>query len=212
MQKGIALLLCIFLAFSVQAQEFSSGITGTGIKASYMGALAYPGLSVGVERPYKIVEVTKTKKTKLRTWYKQRALGISANFYHHPDFHSNFFIQGEWTRRKYFLKGLFIESILGVGLSRTFLDGPAFEVSENGEVTKLRAAGSFYGLSSLGLGLGYHLERNGKASLDLFVRPGIMLLFPYSRDVLSRISAQTGVIYRPIKLRKNSLNIERRNK
>lgn len=212
MQKGIALLLCIFLAFSVQAQEFSSGITGTGIKASYMGALAYPGFSIGLERPYKIVEMTKTKKNQVRTGYKQRAVGISANFYHHPDFHSNFFIQGEWTRRKYYSKGLFIESILGMGLSRTFLDGPAFEVSENGDVTQLRAPGSFYGLSSLGLGIGYHLKRDEKASLDLFVRPGIMLLFPYSRDVLSRISAQTGIIYRPIRLRKNSINIERRNK
>ncbi len=196
----------------LMAQELPKGLSDTGIKAAFMGAAVYPGFSLGIERPYRLIEVTKTRASKTKKRIKQRFLGFSANFYHHPDFHSNFYIQGEWTRRRLYPNGVYVETIVGLGASRTFLDGPTFEVSDDGEVTQLGAAGSVYALASLGAGLGYNLQMKGSRPLNIYLRPGTMVLFPYSRDVLSRMTIQAGGIYRLDSFWKSSAKLERKNK
>lgn len=193
-------VLCLILFFSnqLQAQDFKSRNhhTGTGIKTSYLGSVIYPGFSLGIDRPYKITEVNKRFMKKPLAFYKERYYGLSINMYHHSDFHTNLFVLGEWTNRRQYNKGLYIESTIGLGLSRTFIDGATFEVTDSGEIRKVSLAGSFYGLGNIAFALGYNFGMKGNTPFNVFLKPGALLFFPFNNDWLERYTIQTGFIVR----------------
>ncbi|MBK6948787.1 MAG: hypothetical protein IPH16_12710 [Haliscomenobacter sp.] len=60
-----SLFFLLFLLFSrvalAQDAALPIPLPETGIKAAYLGALIYPGLKIGIERPFKVFQVDKVK-------------------------------------------------------------------------------------------------------------------------------------------------------
>lgn len=189
------LCLLVLLTNKPYAQQTQTYLPKTAIKAAYMGSIIYPGFSVTLERPYKVTEIHKTRFKKPLTLYKERYYGFSMSLYHHSDFHTNLLLQSEWIARRQYSKGFFMEGSWGLGLSRTFNAAATYEVDDNGNVNKVPIAGKFYGLTSFNVALGYHIGIKENKPLSLYLKPGAIVMFPYSSFVLPRPTLQLGVIY-----------------
>jgi hypothetical protein len=180
---------------SERQQEIPRYTPTTGIRVALLGALIYPGFEVGVERPYQYTQIDKVKPGKTATFYKERYLSYSLGMYHHPDFHTNYFLQTEWLARRQKSKGFFYESAFGVGLSRTFVDGATFSVSDNGEVANEPFSGNWYGLASIGISIGYNANiRQGKP-YSIYLKNRMIVLFPHNSLFNLRPTVELGFIY-----------------
>jgi hypothetical protein len=163
----------------------------TSLRAAYLGSLKYPGLVVGIERPYKVVQVTKPK----RHFLKERHWVASVGFYHHTRFHSNFFMLVEHQSRRQSAKGWFVESAAGAGFSRTFLAGTTYRVAGDGTVSTKKMAGYPYALVSLGFGGGYNFAVQKGKPFRLYSKMGLLTLLPYNNFLYMRPMIQLGITY-----------------
>lgn len=188
------LFFIIIQPFSTIAQE--SGYTpSTRIRYAYMGSIIYPGFSLGVERPYKVIQVNKIKSEQNKTFYKERYYSYSFEMYYHQNYHTNLFIQVEKVARRQYCNGFFLQNNFGIGLSRTFLDGVTYKVSDDGKVSKVTMAGNFYGLLSMGGSIGYNFDLKKNKQFSVFFKPNLILMMPYNRFILPRITVELGVSY-----------------
>jgi hypothetical protein len=190
---AIIVLLYIPYVYSQNEQQY---FPSTGIRASYMGSVVYPGFKVGIERPYKLTQVDKIKKKGTKSLYKEHYFVYSFGMYHHPTFHDNFFLQAEWLMRRQRSKGMFYEFSPGLGLSRTFLDGPSFKIDESGKATKVPLAGNFYGFASLSSSIGYNFGMKSNIPLKVFLKPSVLVMFPYNKLVYPRPTVEIGAVYK----------------
>jgi hypothetical protein len=187
-------LLLVAMSFLAQAQTEKIEMS-SNIKGAYMGSIIYPGFKVGIERPYKHIEKMK-KNGKVIT--KDRLLSLNLGFYHHPTFHDNLYLLLERTRRRTTPKGFFVETSPGIGISRTFLGGTTYNVSDAGEVSKKTAAGYTYAMVSLAGSLGYDFsKKSDNRPYAVYLKPSLFLMFPYNSFLYARPTVELGVIYKP---------------
>lgn len=150
----------------------------TGFRAEYLGAIISPGFKLGVERPFKYTQIDKFQKNKTKTLYKERYCSYSLGMYHRNNYHTNIFSQAELIARRQKSKGLYYESSLGLGLSRTFVDGATFSVSDDGEVEKIPLSGNWYTLASLGGGIGYNASLTKQKPYSVYLKYHFLFMFP----------------------------------
>jgi len=178
-------------ALFVQAQDISP-VANSSIRVSYMGSVTYPGFKVGYEMPYKQTQVFKERRTGVKTITKERSLNVNFGMYHHPTFHDNYFLQAEWNFRRQKSKGMFYEFSPGMGASRTFLTSATFNVDDSGDVYKVPVAGNYFALLSISGSAGYNFSVNGNLPGKIFVKPGFIFLFPYSKLAYARPTVELG--------------------
>ena len=187
------LIFCFsLLAPWLLAQQTKDYQPLAGIKAQVLGSIIYPGLQLGYERPY---QVTKGMSGNATKYYKERYIAGHLGFYHHARFHTNLMLQGEWIARNQKTKGFFYEFNTGLGISRTFLAGPAYEVNEQGEVSKIPLAGNWFAMLSVGGAAGYNLRLNQKQDFTIFSRLRGLFFFPYNNVLYGRPSLELGLTY-----------------
>lgn len=165
------------------------------IRFSYNGALLYPGMKIGFERPYQLTSIEKYKRRKVKTKLIERNLTFSLGMYHHTHYHTNYFLQGEWVRRKQKSKGFYFERAIGTGFSKTFYPSPTFKVDGDGNVSKVPLAGNFYGLFTYSNALGYNFNLKYKKPFSIYVKPSGMVLFPHNSLVTIRPTLELGGTY-----------------
>lgn len=158
----------------------------TGIRLGFYGFINYPGFSLGVERPYKYTRLYKLKPGKKKVVYKERYLNYTFAMYHRSTYHTNYMLQAEWLIRRQSSRHFYYESSFGLGLSRTFVDGAAYTVSDNGEVEKTPLSGNWYGLASLGISLGYNTNVKDPKNYAVYLKHQWLLFFPYNGIVSPR--------------------------
>ena len=169
---------------------------GVGIRASYYGSLIHPGAMIGLEVPYKSKRVDKGRGRSTKSFFRERYYSINTGFYHHEDFHTNAFLIGELQFRRQKAGGMFVEFAPGLGLSRTFLDGPAYHVNDKGNIDRIPAAGYFYGLFSLSYGMGYNFSLHSDLPVKTYFRTGAIVMAPYNTLFYFRPIVELGVIFR----------------
>jgi hypothetical protein len=195
MYKNLFLLFFIIIqSFSAIAQE-NEYTPSTRIRSAYMGSIIYPGFKLGVERPYKVIQVNEVHPKRTKTIYKERLFSFNFGMYYHQTYHTNFLIQIEWVTRRQYSKGLFLQNNFGIGLSRTFLDRATYKVSDDGRVSKVPMAGNFYGLLSMGGSIGYNFNIKNNKRFSVFLKPDLILMTPYNRFILPRVTIELGVSY-----------------
>ncbi|MFD2034629.1 hypothetical protein ACFSKL_07515 [Belliella marina] len=197
------LTIILFYQKQAQAQELldenikneHNYAPATGISGSLLGSLIHPGFKVAIERPYKFTQIDKHRKHRTKTIYKERYLSYGLGMYHHINYHANYFSQTEWVARRQKSNGYYTESSLGLGISRTFVDGATFNVSDNGEVNKVFLAGNWFGLVSAGGALGYNANLKNKKNYSLYFKYNFLILFPYNSLVTVRPTIELGFNY-----------------
>lgn len=167
----------------------------TGIRAAYLGSIIYPGFIVGVERPYRYIRVDKIKPHKTKTLFKERYLSYSFGMYHQSGHHTNFLLQSEWVRRRQKSKGLYYESLLGAGLSRTFVNGAAYTVNDDGQVEKAPLSGNYYAITSLGAAIGYNANMKKEKPYSFYLKHQWLVLFPHNSFLTLRPTIEVGLNY-----------------
>ncbi len=165
----------------------------TSVKAAYLGALIYPGFKIGIERPYKVIQVEKTRKRGTKTYLKERYLTANIGYYHHATFHDNFYLLIERQKRRQKPSGWFTEIAPGIGYSRTFLGGATYEVSDAGEVSKKALAGYNYAMLSVAFGGGYNFAVKKEKPMKIYGKISVFGMFPYNSFVYLRPTVEVGM-------------------
>ncbi|TVQ09628.1 MAG: hypothetical protein EA361_15170 [Bacteroidetes bacterium] len=79
--------------------------------------------------------------------------------------------------------------------SRTFLASATFEVDDRGNVSKVPMAGNYFALLSISGSVGYNFSVRGNLPGKVFLKPGIIFLFPYSKLAYARPTVELGYLW-----------------
>lgn len=197
------LLISFLVSVSINAlaQEIDSVghvRSASNLTLSYNSSLIYPGLRFGIELPIKRVNVRKLRSSgRIRQYTKERFITPMLSWYHHPTYHDNVYLTAGWTIRRTHSGGFMKELTPAIGLSRTFLGGTTYKVSNEGNVEIERLAGYYYYLLSISGGLGYDFAIKKHKPVAVFSRLSLMALFPYNSTILLRPTLELGIIYKP---------------
>jgi hypothetical protein len=214
MKNVFALFFLLFSQFGFAQESIQSRVDlpETGLKASYLGSIIYPGFKIGIERPYKVIQVEKQKSWGVKTYLKERYWTLNLGFYNHPTFHDNLYLLAEWQLRRQKSSGWFFEFAPGIGYSRTFLGGATYKVADNGEVSKVSAAGYGYAMFSIAGGFGYDFMQKSEVPVKAFFKPSLFFMTPSNSFVYIRPTVEIGIIYSPPKFFKANPSVKIRKK
>ncbi|MBS4013150.1 MAG: hypothetical protein KGZ97_05240 [Bacteroidetes bacterium] len=196
MKKYIIVILLSFFMINADASVLANDYQPvTAIRASYVSALLSPGGKIGLEYPYKYREIEKYKRDKTIIHYKERYIVISLGSYYQQGFHTNLMLQAEWTFRKQRSRGMYFDYSPVIGLSRTFIDGTTYSVDDSGNVSVVKYAGDYYGILGASISLGYNFGMRSNRPIKMFLKPSLLVLFPYSNMIYPRPTIELGLSY-----------------
>jgi hypothetical protein len=195
MKKAFALLILSSALQFLNAQSTEIDLPQVGLKTAYLGSVTYPGFKIGIEKPYKVIQVEKQKRWGTKTFLKERYWALNLGYYHHSTFHNNLYLLAEWQMRRQKSNGWFSEFAPGLGYSRTFLDGTTYNVSDNGAISKVSAAGHNYAMLSIGGGWGYDFSKKKEMDLKAFFKTSLIFMAPYNNFVYLRPTVELGVVF-----------------
>jgi hypothetical protein len=195
MKSIVLILLILGLTNLCFAQNAAPQMPQTSLKAAYLGSVVYPGFKIGIERPYKVIQVEKKRKNGTKIILKERSLTANLGFYHHETFHDNFYLLIERQKRRQKMSGWFSEIAPGIGYSRTFLGGTTYKVDDAGVVTKKTAAGYNYAMVSVAFGGGYNFAMKRDLPIKAYYKVSLFTMFPYNSFVYLRPTLELGATY-----------------
>jgi len=191
------LLLTVVLYCFAQSDSPGRFSDSLNLKSSFNSSLIYPGARFGIEYQVKSINLSNTKKSgKKRDFVKERFVSANLSWYHHANFHDNFYLTAGWTMRRTKSTGFFTEFSPEIGLSRTFLGGTTYKVDNTGNVSVVRLAGYYYALLSIGGGVGYDFSKIRHKPFMLFYKFNLLSLYPYNSTIYLRPAMEIGVIYK----------------
>ncbi|QZE12720.1 hypothetical protein K4L44_08970 [Halosquirtibacter laminarini] len=200
MKKNIFLLILFSATLLCYGQDDKIYTpTNWNTKVSFnTSSLKGYGMHIGLEYPFRKVEVTKIKKSsKQKQILKNNYITGNVSFYNQNNYHTNLYMTVGYTKRRIGHKGFFQEFSIETGYSRTFLAGKTYSVDNTGVITEVSNPGYNYFLLNIGGGLGYDFsKRKPSIPLSVFVELNVNLLTPYSSKSMYKPTLEIGVIYR----------------
>ena len=194
----LTVLFTAFALLSFSQSDSIGHISGSlNLKSSYNSSLIYPGARLGVE--YGIKQISPAmygSSAEKRNFFKDRFISANISWYHHPNFHDNFYLTAGWTTRKTKSTGFFTEFSPEIGLSRTFLGGTTYQIDNHGVVSIKKLAGYFYALLSVGGGVGYDFSKIKHKPFMLFCKFNLLAMYPYNSTIYLRPAIEIGLIYK----------------
>ena len=179
----------------------------SSLRVAALGSLLYPGFKIGIERPYRVI-----RRESGGTFQQERALVGSLGYYHHGSFHDNLFLVVERQKRRQWRSGWFVETAPGAGISRTFLGGTTYSVSENGEVRKRTLAGHTYALVSVSCGGGYRFTARHGKPLTVYSKVSLLGMFPSNRFIYLRPTMELGLAWNVSRLFPSAPTVKEKKK
>ena len=197
LKKGFFIL--IIFNFSVcHAQEDSITKLPKGnhnLKLSYLSSIIYPGVSTGIE--------FSVRNAIYKQIIKDRFISANLNWYHHPDFHDNVYLTAEWEMRRTNKNGIISGFSIGPGVSRTFLGGTTYRISDSGVASVEKLAGYYYAMITISGGFGIDLYEKKNIPFLAIAKMNIISMFPYNSTIYFRPVLELGIRYLPWKVKKN---------
>jgi len=173
------------------------------LKLSYNSSLIYPGISSGIEFPFRQVNVQRLKKQAIeKSFAKSRFIAGNISWYHHPDFHDNLYLTAEWVMRRTKSRGFISEFSFGPGYSRTFLGGTTYRIDDSGNISVIKLAGYNYALITIGGGFGYDFSIKKHLPFSTFGKMYLISMFPYNSTIYFRPVLELGIRYMPDRINK----------
>jgi len=190
--------------------QTSDSLTSKSINLylSYNSSLIYPGERLGVELPIKSIELIKHKKKHEKRITKDRFFTAQVGWYYHPTFHGTLYFTGGWTMRRTNAKGFFTVFSPEIGFSRTFLGGTVYSVDTHSNVQINKRTGYYYGLVSVGGGLGYDFEVSKDIPFAVQTKFHLLLMYPYNSTYYLRPTFEIGIIYKSFLKRKTPTKLK----
>jgi hypothetical protein len=192
MKRLVVCFFYLFLSPFVWSNIPNNSLPQTKLKIGITGSIIYPGLNIGIERPYKYKQKDIVTSKRTKTKYKERLLAVNTGMYHQNDFHTGFLVWGEWIRKRHNSKGFFCDKSIGLGVNRTFVDGPTFEMDANGNPQKKHLSGNTYGLLSLSTSMGYQGLMMQNKAFSLYLKHQWIFMFPYNGFINPRPFIELG--------------------
>jgi hypothetical protein len=181
------IMVCFVLIVSHAVAQNESPILHT-LSICYFGKSATrPGLKLSSTLVEKSMGSKRVKKNILI------APGIGA-YYHHRN-HTGVFINSELTYQVTYKNGFMWNVSVGAGYLRTFLAGRVYEVSADGEVSRLHFAGNNQFMPTAGIGFGKNLVKTASVT-SIFFRFGGFLQYPFNSKWLPNITLEFGTTIR----------------
>jgi len=200
--RNLSLLLLLSVS-TVQCFSQNDDILGnvkksSNLKLAYNSSLIYSGARLGVEFPVKTTYVNKFRNSGKKKYFIND-LFVTTNFswYHHPDFHDNFYVTTGFLIRRTKPNGFFTEFSPEIGYSRTFLGGTTYAVDNDGNISIRKLAGYNYAFISVGEGLGYDFSTTKSLPFSAYFKFNLFSMFPYNSTVYVRPAMELGLIYKP---------------
>jgi hypothetical protein len=175
MMNGKILLTGLLVFWAILSFSQSNPHLKLGL-GYFSETVAYPGFVLEFER-----EKMQSEKLSL----PQRA---NLGFYNHPRNHMGLFFDIHQGTRRYFKKGLFLESAVGIGVLFPFYNEDVWEVDESGAVTEGSKFGGVDFMPSMTFGIGYCLNKE-KNNLIAF-RPKLFWQYPHNQKALPHTAFQ----------------------
>jgi hypothetical protein len=203
----VQLLACNAMAQSEEHVPFKQGLT---VHASLIGALIYPGLKIGAD--YKVIdkEVVKLKRNgKIKVVHKNRFVTTNLGFYYHEDYNANIFLHGGYQWQRMRSTGWFKTLEPQLGVSRTFVNGTVYKISDAGDVTVKKGAGQFYFAPALSLGVGKDFSvQNENKPFSIFSKLTLFTNMPYNNFIYARLLVELGVSYQMKKVMSHNVRLK----
>lgn len=185
-------------AFAQTRPPAESVLKSANLVLASNSSLIYPGVKAGVELPLRTLGVNRPQKSgSPKVFTRDLLLTTSANWYHHPTFHDNTYLTLGLLNRRTTAKGFFRETSAEIGVSRTFLGGTTYQVTDEGRISREKAAGHYYAAATVGAGLGYDFGHTGALPLALYSKLNVLVLFPYNNTLYARPTLEVGLVYTP---------------
>lgn len=195
---GLLFLSVTHFCFAQTDSVISRTRVSSNITMAFNGSLIYPGVRTGIELPVSTADlIISSDSADPKRVRRDRFIGLTAGWYHHPGFHDNLYFTAEWRMRRTLKGGFFGEFSPGLGYSRTFLGGTTYKVNDNGDVRIEKLAGYNYALITLGGGLGFDFAKKMSIPVSLYSRFNILMMFPYNSTIYFRPALEIGLIYKP---------------
>lgn len=199
MTRSIYLLIltCVCNLHSYGQSEPVIEKRGLDVHAGILGRFKYPGMQLGAD--YQLIQknIDKERKNanhKLIT--KNRYLTVNVGYYHHKDYNYNLFIHAGYLLKRINHNGWYFGVEPKLGLSRTFIDAPVYEVKDDGRIKKQIAAGNFYFSPAVSFAIGKDLSiKNPNNHLGFFGKLMLYGNYPYNNFIYGRMLLEAGVSY-----------------
>jgi hypothetical protein len=176
-------------------EKSSLYIPKNGLRFEFLGSLIFPGFKIGLEKPFSYTQIEKFRRNKIKRLYKERYLSYSMGMYYQDNYHTNIFPQAELIARRQKNKGFYYERSLGLGFSRTFVNSPTFSVSDDGKIVEQPLSGNWYGLASIGGGIGYNAYLKNQRPYSVYLKLHLMVMYPYNTFITPRPTIGIGYNY-----------------
>lgn len=191
------LLSCLFdnhYLFSQQENDYPIEFDNINIKGALVGSIFYPGVTFGLEKQIKGSLDKREKKGILHIKRIEQYLTAETYWYHHPNFHDNYYLTLNWMKRKTRENGLFFDFTSGAGYSKTFLGSVTYEVGDD-VVNIKNNAGNSYFLLNISNSIGYDFKYRQLNSWKLYFRANLIVMLPYNSFIYPRPVWEIGTMY-----------------
>lgn len=191
------ILICLFHLHSSAQTEPTEEKKGVDIHAGVIGRFNYPGVRIGAD--YQLIQkrIDKERKSgihKLIT--KNRYITVNAGYYHHKNYNFNLFLHAGYLLKRVNHNGWYLGIEPQIGLSRTFIDAPVYEVKDDGGIKKKIAQGDFYFSPALSMNIGKDFSvKNPDNHFGIFAKLILYGNYPYNNFIYGRMLLETGVSY-----------------
>lgn len=183
-------LLFLGVYYPLNAQQENEAVHTANI--SYFGnSITRPGLKLGFEFILTGKQAHKTLNGK--AVYRQITFNPNLGFYHHPENHTGVFVNSEIGYRFIRPKGLLMQFSVGAGYLRTFLAAKTYEINSQGEIQRIKLAGSNQFMPCINLTIGKVMKGNNRLIVSYFGRVGTFLQYPYNSMWLPNLVLEAGI-------------------
>ena len=197
MHRFLIPIFLVFIFSDAFGQDTLQNHRFSGIWLSYFGEnYAHYGLKITTELPLLTKNKVKTKNSG-KIVNKRKEIFITGNIggYFHKRNNIGVFIGSELGYRKTRKKGFKYEFLLGLDYLHTFLQGDTYEVSNDGNVKRVKLAGQSNLMIPISIGFGYDLNYYYKKPISVSIKPGFFIQYPYNIAVAVRPTIDFGIYY-----------------
>ncbi|MEO6916452.1 MAG: hypothetical protein ABI151_13160 [Chitinophagaceae bacterium] len=146
------------------------------------------GVITGISWPFRtIVKSRIPGKSFIRR--KDRFLAVEAGFYRYPFNYTGLLLMPGYGARHYRSQSFFYETIVSLGLMRTFYDGKVYDVNATGNVTEKKLYGRFYATTHLSSAFDFRASK----LITLEVKPSVWFQYPFDSFIKPHLSLQAGI-------------------